>query len=137
MGLTVIDIIRVIAPEFADLSDATLESWIEILAPMVSKKQFGKLYKQALAFMVCHKLKLAGYGEDASADATGSSVSASSTSNSIASISAGAYSISYNASSGADATVSDAEFGRTTYGMQFIQIRRSVIVPIHISGQSY
>lgn len=50
--------IRLIGDEFKGESDAVLEEWIEFVRPMVSRKQFGKLYEQAIALLVCHKLKI-------------------------------------------------------------------------------
>ena len=58
-----IEHIRLIGKEFKDTSDDELMLWIEMVRPMVSKKQFGKLYDQAIAFLVCHKMKMAGHGE--------------------------------------------------------------------------
>ena len=54
--MTVIEIIRLIGKEFASVQETDLEKWIEITEPRVSKKQFGKLYEQALAYRVCHKM---------------------------------------------------------------------------------
>ena len=39
-----IQIIRLIGKEFDGVTDTVLKKWIEIVGPMVSKKQFGKLY---------------------------------------------------------------------------------------------
>ena len=58
--MTAIEIIRLIGEEFKGEKDEVLEQWIEVVRPMVSKKQFGKLYDQAIALLVCHKLKIAG-----------------------------------------------------------------------------
>lgn len=38
-----IEYIRLIGKEFKDTSDDELMLWIEMVRPMVSKKQFGKL----------------------------------------------------------------------------------------------
>ena len=59
-----IQYIRLIGKEFISLTDAELHLWVEMVRPMVSRKQFGKLYEQAIAYLVCHKLKMAGYGEN-------------------------------------------------------------------------
>ena len=61
--MTAIEIIRLVGTEFSAIEDVDLEKWIEIVRPMVSKKQFGKLYEQAIAYLVCHRMKMAGYGE--------------------------------------------------------------------------
>ena len=37
-------IFRVVATEFADLSEDTVTAWFELTAPLIGKKIFGKLY---------------------------------------------------------------------------------------------
>ena len=54
--MTVIETIRLVGSEFKDVPDAELEQWIELVSPMVGKKQFGKLYEQALAYLVRARL---------------------------------------------------------------------------------
>jgi hypothetical protein len=92
----------------------------------VSRKKFGKLYEQALACLVCHKLKMAGYGENPIGKAGKIGVGFA-----ISSVSEGGSTISYGASQSTN-TATDAEFGLTSYGVQFLQLRRQVIVPISI-----
>lgn len=124
-----IDIIRVIAEEFADIEDLKIEQWIEIVRPMVSRKQFGKLYEQAIAYLVCHKMKMAGLGQSAlgGLDNISNAFTAQS-------ISDGGSSISF-ASAGQGNTQRDAEYAMTPYGSQFLQLRKMVVVPIHVSGE--
>ena len=55
-----IAVFRVIAPEFAQVTDATLTTWFELFAPMVSKKTFGAKYDLALAYFIAHVLALQG-----------------------------------------------------------------------------
>jgi len=43
--MTAIEIIRLVGTEFASISDAVLEDWIEMVKPMVSKDRFGNLYE--------------------------------------------------------------------------------------------
>ena len=59
-----LEIVRLTAREFASLSDETIQSWIELTQPLISKRVFGKLYDQALALLTAHRLKMAGYGEN-------------------------------------------------------------------------
>lgn len=125
-----IEIIRLIGKEFSDIEDTDLEGWVELVRPMVSRKQFGKLYQQAIAYLVCHKLKMAGHGENPLGD-----LGAIGTGFSIGSVSEGGSSISFGANQSSNLAV-DAELGLTAYGVQYLQIRRSVIVPIHCSGES-
>lgn len=126
--MTVIEIVRVISgEEFRGIPDSTIEQWDEIVSPLVSRKQFGKLYDQAKALLICHKLKMAGLGEDAlgSLGKIGNSFVASS-------VSDGGSSISF-ANGGASNIAVNAEYGMTVYGMQYLQLLRACIVPINIS----
>jgi len=128
--VTAIEIIRLIGGEFHSVSDDDLDKWIEIVRPMVSRKQFGKLYEQAIAYLVCHKLKMAGLGENPLGE-----LGTIGTGFAVGSVSEGGSSISFGANQSSNLAV-DAELGLTAYGVQYLQIRRSVIVPIHCSGES-
>lgn len=124
-----IEIIRVVGAEFKDTSNEDLEKWIEIFRPMVSRKQFGKLYEQALAFLVCHKLKMAGNGDNPLGDMGGIGMGLT-----ASSVSEGGSTISYGSGLAAN-LVTDAELGLTTYGLQFLALKRMCVVPIHVSGE--
>lgn len=125
----VIEYIRLIGKEFASVTDDEIKLWLDMVYPMVSKKQFGKLYEQALAYMICHKMKMAGNGENPLGDlgAIGAGFA-------VGSVSEGGSSVSFGASQSSN-LAADAELGLTAYGVQYLQLRRSVIVPIHISGE--
>ena len=126
--MTVVEMVRLISgEEFASMSDEEIGMWDEFVSPLVSKKQFGKLYDRAKALLICHKLKMAGYGENplGSLGSIGNSFIASS-------VSDGGSSISF-ANSGASNTADYAEYGMTIYGMQYLQLLRIAIVPINIS----
>lgn len=125
-----VQIVRIIGGEFVGISDADLEKWIEVVRPMVSRKQFGKLYEQALAYLVCHKLKMSGHGENPLGD-----LGAIGTGFAVGSVSEGGSSISFGANQASN-LAADAELGLTGYGVQYLQLRRSVIIPIHCSGES-
>lgn len=127
--MTAIEIIRLVGAEFKDISDNVLEKWLEIVRPMVSKKQFGKLYEQALAFLVCHRLKMAGYGENPLGDMGAIGIGFA-----VGSVSEGGSSISFGANQSSN-IVTDAELGLTAYGVQYLSLRRMVIVPIRCSGE--
>lgn len=127
--MTAIEIIRVIGSEFKDVEEDVIEQWIEIFRPMVSKKQFGKLYDQALALLICHKMKMAGMGENTLGD-----LSAAANGFSVASVSDGGSSISF-ANVGAGNLTTNAEFAMTPYGTQYLQLVKVCVVPIHISGE--
>ena len=55
-----VKIFRMVATEFETLDDDTVKSWVDLTAPLISQKVFGKLYAQALALLTAHRLKMAG-----------------------------------------------------------------------------
>lgn len=124
-----IEIIRLIGGEFRNISDDVLEKWIEIVRPMVSKKQFGKLYEQAIALLVCHKLKMSGEGESPLGELGTVGIGLT-----IGSVSEGGSSVSFGANA-SSVIGKDAELGLTTYGVQYLSIRRLVVIPIHCGGE--
>ena len=121
--MTVIDYIKMLSEEFREYPEDKIAQWIELCRPLVSKKRFGKLYEHALALLVCHKMKMAGLGENALGELgkMGNAYLASS-------VSDGGSSISF-ASSGVGSLETDAEYGMTIYGTQFLQLRKMAIVP--------
>jgi len=127
--MTAIEIIRLVGEEFKSVDDRTLETWLEVVKPMVSQKQFGKLYHQALAFLVCHKLKMAGKGENPLGDVGRIGVGFA-----VGSVSEGGSSVSFGANQSSN-LAADAELGLTVYGVQFLQLRRLCVIPIHCSGE--
>ena len=128
--MTAMEIIRLTGGEFENVDDAVIEKMMEIVRPMVSRKQFGKLYEQGLAYLVCHKLKMAGFGENPLGKLGTIGIGFA-----VGSVSEGGSSVSFGANQSSN-LAADAELGLTVYGVQFLQLRRSVIVPIHCSGES-
>lgn len=129
--MTAIEIIRLVGGEFSTVPDETLKKWLEIVRPMVSRKQFGDLYSQALALLVCHKLKLSGAGVNPLGEETGG---IGNMGFGVGSVSEGGSSISFAATQSTN-IAPDAELGLTVYGTQYLSLRRMVIVPIHCSGE--
>lgn len=129
MNPTVIDIIRLIAPEFKDVEVGDLAKWIELVKPMVSKKRFGSLYHQALAYLVCHKLKMSGRGSSPLGELGTIGIGFA-----VGSVSEGGSSISFGANQSSN-LATDAELGLTAYGVQFLNLRRMVIIPIRCGGE--
>lgn len=127
--MTVIETIRLVGSEFKDVPDAELEQWIELVSPMVGKKQFGKLYEQALAYLVCHKMKMTGKGENPLGELGTIGIGFA-----VGSVSEGGSSISFGANQSSN-IATDAELGLTAYGVQYLSLRRMVIVPIRCSGE--
>lgn len=122
--MTALELIRLYAPEYDTITDEKVGLWIEAVQPLISKKQFGKLYETALAYLVCHKMKMAGYGVNPLGEIGGIGVGFA-----LNSVSEGGSSISFGASQSSNLGT-DAELGLTSYGLQYLQLRRSVIIPI-------
>lgn len=124
--MTDVELFRMNAGEFADVSDSDVLKWIRIVRPLISKKRFGRLYQQAIVLLAAHKMKLAGLGDNT----TGSIGDIMR----VSSYSEGEVSVSYGVAQNINATV-DAEYTLTIYGLQYLNLRRLVIVPIVVSGE--
>ena len=127
--MTAIEIIRLVAPEFSEVDDTVISKWVEIVKPMVSQKQFGDLYEQAIAYLICHKLKMAGNGSNPLGELGTIGIGFS-----IGSVSEGGTSVSFGAGQSSN-LATDAELALTAYGLQFLSLRRLVIIPIRCSGE--
>ena len=125
-----IEIIRLIGAEFSEVDEDTILKWIELVKPMVSKKQFGDLYEQAIAYLVCHKLKMSGNGQNPLGE-----IGAIGVGFSISSVSEGGTSVSFGAGQSSN-LATDAELTLTAYGLQYLSHRRLVIIPIRCSGEN-
>ncbi len=125
--MTVIEIFRLVATEFKDLDDDKVMAWSELTAPLISKKVFGKLYDQALALLTAHRLKMAGYG-DSTYGTVGDTLR-------IGSYSEGETSVSFTVNQGTNLLV-DAELALTPYGLEYLSLRRLVVIPIRSAGEA-
>lgn len=124
--MTVIEIFRLVTTEFRDLNDEKVAAWVELTAPLISKKVFGKLYNQALALLTAHRLKMAGYG-DSTYGTIGDTLK-------IGSYSEGETSVSFTVNQGTNLMV-DAELALTQYGLEYLSLRRLVVIPIRSAGE--
>lgn len=131
--MEILDIIRLVAPEFNSIDDSDMEKWILLAKPFVSKKKFGEFYEQAVAYLVCHMMTTAGLADTSEYGELGALATLASSSYGIGSISAGASSISFTNSGASTTADADAEFMRTKYGIQYVTIRKLCIVPITIA----
>ena len=113
-------IVKTVGAEFKGASDEDIKFWIELQAPVISRKKFGADYNLALALLTCHAMKMAGSGDNSLGTNTGR----------LASVSEGGVSISFATSTAG--TAGDAAYQLTSYGLQFIEIRNRHIVPIMI-----
>lgn len=126
-------LLSAVAPEFASVPKDTLKIFLRLVEPMISKNKFGKLYEQALVYLIAHRLQMSGYGQ--TEDGGGGLTGGISTKDKygIASLTEGSTSISFNAPQTSNGD-QDAEYALTTYGTQFLSLRESCIIPITISG---
>lgn len=122
-----VKIFRLMATEFADLNAETIESWMELTEPIISRKVFGKLYDQALALLTAHRLKMAGYG-DSSYGTVGDTLR-------IGSYSEGETSIGFTVNQGTNLMV-DAELALTPYGLEYLSLRRLVVISVRSAGEA-
>ena len=126
--MSILEIFRLVASEFNHIPDEQVQMWIEICLPMVSKSRFGKLYEQAVAYLTAHRMKMNGLGDD-SLGSIGDALR-------VGSYSEGETSISFSGSSVQSDKTAEAEFGLTVYGLQYLTIKRSVIMAITCSGEN-
>ena len=122
---SVLGVFRIVAPEFAELPNRTVSLWIGLTEPLVSRRRFGSLHTQALAFLTAHRIKISGLDcKDPhikeQLGKIGSLMRAG-----VASFKEGQTSISLN-----HGTEAEAELEKTEYGQQFLMLRRKRIVPI-------
>lgn len=119
-----LEIVRTVATEFADVTDEQINQWLEMTRHLVSAKRFGSSYDQAVALLSCHRLKMAGYG-DTSTGGINNTLR-------VASYSEGETSVSY----ANQVSIPDGELMLTSYGLQFLTLRKMRIIPIISAGEA-
>ena len=119
-------IFRLVATEFDALNDETVEAWLNLTAPLISKKVFGKLYDQAIALLTAHRLKMAGYGNN-QYGSVGDALR-------VGSYTEGETSVSFNVNQGTN-LMADAELALTPYGLEYLTLRRLVVISIRSAGE--
>ena len=108
------------------LNDETVEAWLNLTAPLISKKVFGKLYDQAIALLTAHRLKMAGYGNN-QYGSVGDALR-------VGSYTEGETSVSFNVNQGTN-LMADAELALTPYGLEYLTLRRLVVISIRSAGE--
>lgn len=132
---TPLTIFRIVATEFATIDDDTVNTWIDLTAPLVSRKRFGKVYEQALALLTAHRMKVAAVGSDESASGELDGVGGTAVGFKVGSYTSGGESISFNGSVLTSALNPDAEFTQTVYGVQYLTLRNLHTVAIINAGE--
>jgi hypothetical protein len=132
-----IEVFRLTVPAMADVTDAELESDIEIYRDYVSEKRFGKLFPKALAYFIAHMRTLNDM--IANAVAGGGVADANVTTGALIREKEGDLERAYAdvSSSGSGDTESEAILKKTVYGQLFLQLRAMVIVPVTIRQGGY
>ena len=126
--MSALEVFRLIGKEFEMIEDEELEKFFAMYSVQISSRRFGHLYNQALAYLTAHNLKMAGYGKDE--DNLGTMATALR----VASASEGNTSVSFSTNQATNLQP-DAEYALTPYGLQYLSLRRLVIVPIINAGE--
>jgi hypothetical protein len=136
---TPLSIFRIIAAEFKDVDDDTVNAWLELTEPLVSRRRFGKVYEQALALLTAHRMKTANVGsaDSGSAGFDLGNIGGVGASFKIASYTSGGESISFNNSALSAKANPDAEYEQTAYGVQYVTLRDLYVVPIISAGERW
>lgn len=136
---TALQIFRIVAPEFNDIPDddvlnddgtlkqAGVSTYIDLYSDLISKKKFGSLYEKALAYLTAHKMKMQGLGETEAAGKIADALR-------VSSYSEGETSISFSTNQATNLQ-NDAEYALTIYGIEFLNLRRLVVIPIINAGE--
>ena len=116
--MELLPLLRTIAPEFEELEDTDLQTWLDLTQPLVSKSAFGAAYEQAVAYLAAHRMKMAGLGAEGAfgniADRTG-----------VVSYTEGATSVSFGNNTGVDGA--ESSLSLTTYGMEYLRLKQTII----------
>lgn len=116
--MELLTLLRTIAPEFEELEDTVLQTWLDLTQPLVSKSAFGAAYEQAVAYLAAHRMKMAGLGEEGAfgslADRTG-----------VVSYSEGATSVSFGNNTGIAGA--ESALSLTTYGAEYLRLKQTII----------
>ncbi|MCL1987424.1 MAG: DUF4054 domain-containing protein [Firmicutes bacterium] len=127
---------RLIAPKLREIDNKTVLQWINLTAPLVSKRKFGNLWEQALALMTAHRMTLSGVGLFDNETETENETlpqDAYQTAR-VSSYSEGSVSISYNDNLEKLGNLT-SDLGMTEYGVQYQSLLRLKVIPILNSGE--
>ena len=116
--MELLTLLRTIAPEFEDLEDTTLQTWLDLTQPLVSKSAFGAAYEQAVAYLAAHRMKMAG-----AIDRAG-----------VTSYTEGSTSVSFGSGT-SSAAAADSSLTQTPYGLEYLRLRQAII-PIMVRRNS-
>lgn len=122
--MDIIKTFRTLAPEFRDVDDISVQDFLNLTLPLVSKTAFGVLYEQAVIYLTAHRMKMAGLGESGAfgkmTDRAG-----------VTSFSEGATSVSFGSIGAANAA--EQSLNLTSYGQEYLRLQ-ATIIPITVRG---
>ena len=124
-----LDIIRKTMPEFEKVDDDTIKTFISLAEPLISKKRFGKLYEQALAYLSAHKMKLRGLGTSIGIGTIGDTFG-------LSSVSEGETSVSFSSTQQSRLGEADGYYALTIYGTEYLNLIKWVAIPIVCGGET-
>ena len=132
----VLKVFRMVAVEFKGVSNEEVGEWIELTAPLVSKRRFRKLWAQALALLTAHRMKVSAVGSEPGSDplADVSNISIGGLTR-VSNYSEGEVSIGFNSNVTQFADL-NAELSLTPYGIQYLSLLRMVVISITSAGES-
>ena len=131
---SILEIFRMVAAEFGDISDEVVTSWIYLTAPLVSRRHFRQFHEQALALLTAHRMKMADVGGTPGAPDLVDDVGGMGNFTKIASYTEGKVSVKFNHDKGQyDGLMSELEL--TEYGIQYMSLMRMGRPPITSAGQ--
>lgn len=128
-------VFRLVAAEFAEVDDETVNAWLDLTAPLVSRKRFGRLYEQALALLTAHRMKMAAVGSDESAGGAFDDIGGAGVAFKIGSYTSGGESVSFNSAALTSQLSADAEYTQTMYGVQYVSLRNRCAIAIINAGE--
>lgn len=130
-----LNIFRIVAAEFSNVDDETVNLWLGLTAPLVSRKRFGKVYEQALALLTAHRMKMAAVGSDESAGGAFDDIGGAGAAFKIGSYTSGGESVSFNSAALTSKLSTDAEYSQTVYGVQYLTLRKQYGIAIINAGE--
>ena len=119
---TVVDpsYVKALFPEFSAVNDVRIQALLDIANLSVSQKVWGSAYAPGMAYLVAHLLKRSG----AAIGVSGGSSNAGT----VSSEKVGELPRSYSAPGGSGSSGEDAFLSTTSYGMEYLRLRRQLLV---------
>lgn len=119
---TVVDpsYVKALFPEFSAVNDTRIQALLDIANLSVSQKVWGSAFAPGMAYLVAHLLKRSGVAAGVSGG--------NSNAGTISSEKVGELQRSYAAPAMSGSSSDDALLSTTSYGMEYLRLRRQLIV---------